>query len=164
MAKKVFNAIFKIVEEVSAIVLAVVTVVAFYQIISRYIFQSSNAGIDELTRLAFVWCASLGSALAFRAGSHLGVTALVNKIKGKGREAAEIGINLILIALMVTVAYAGITMTKMGTMQYSEYLRISMAYFYACIPVGAIFSVLAFVEHILESISKMKNWESKEVA
>ena len=162
--QKVFDAIFKALELFCAIVLFVITAVCFYNIIARYIFGSSNAGIDELSRLAFCWSVCLGSALAFRAGAHLGVTALVNKIKGKGREAAEIGINLILIALMVTVAYAGITMTKMGTMQYSEYLRISMAYFYACIPAGAIFSILAFVEHILESISKMKNWESKEVA
>ena len=163
MGKKVFDLIFKIVENVSAVVLAAVTLVAFYQIASRYIFQSSNAGIDELTRLAFVWCASLGSALAFRAGSHLGVTAAVNKIKGRGREMAEIVIYVILIVLMVSITYAGFTMTKMGTMQYSEYLRISMAYFYACIPVGAIFSIIAFVEHILESINKIRNWNNGEV-
>ena len=164
MGKKFFDALFKIVEEVSAIVLAAVTLVAFYQIISRYIFQSSNAGIDELTRLAFVWCASLGSAMAFRAGSHLGVTALINKIKGKAREVAEIVIYVILIVLMVAVSYAGLTMTKMGTMQYSEYLRISMAYFYACIPAGAILSIIAFIEGILRSIHKIGHWNEGEVA
>ena len=160
--KKFFDAIFKVVESVAAVVLAAVTAVAFYQIASRYIFLSSNAGIDELTRLAFVWCASLGSALAFRSKSHLGVTALVNKVKGKGHEGVEIGIYFVLIALFVLIGYAGITTTKMGTMQYSEYLRISMAYFYACIPVGALFSVIAFIEAILESLDKIKNWKEEE--
>ena len=53
-------------------------------------------------------------------------------------------------------------MTKMGTMQYSEYLRISMAYFYACIPAGAIFSIIAFIEAILQSLDKIKNWKEEE--
>ncbi len=147
--QKVFDFIFKIVENVSAIVLFTVTAVAFCQLVSRYAFSTSNAGIDELTRLAFVWCASLGSALAFRAGSHLGVTALVGKLKGGSHTLYLIVLNLILITFMILVLKAGMQMTLMGSRQFSEYLRISMAYFYACIPTGAAFSILVFIENIV---------------
>ncbi len=161
ITQKIFNAIFKVVELFSAVVLGAVTIVAFYQIVSRYILQSSNAGIDELTRLAFVWCASLGGALAFRSKSHLGVTALINKLSGKPRIGIEICIYLVLIVFFSFVFSAGITMTKMGMMQYSEYLRIKMALFYACIPAGAGFSILSFIEIIIQQVRRLLGKEQE---
>ena len=152
--QKIFDGIWAVVETLSAVVLAVVTVVCFYQIISRYIFQSSNAGIDELTRLAFVWCASLGSALAFRKGSHLGVTAIVSKLKGNAAKIAQLIIQLAVLALMVIVTIAGFTLVEKGMKQFSEYLRLNMAIFYGCIPCGAIFSIVACVENIFHIFVK----------
>jgi|GEM_PF-1037040 len=149
----IFDKIFDLVEFASAITLALVTVVAFYQIISRYIFQSSYAGIDELTRLAFVWCASLGSALAFRAKAHLGVTALVSKLHGIAHLVSEVLIDSLLVVFMMVVLVAGIQMTKMGNLQFSEYLRMNMAFFYACIPTGAFFSILVFAEDIIKLLA-----------
>ena len=146
---KIIDAFFKFVEYVAAVVLPAVTLVAFYQIISRYIFRSSNAGIDELTRMAFVWCASLGSALAFRKGAHLGVTALVRKLKGAANTAMNVFIQCAVIFLMCLVLSGGLHLAKMGAAQYSEYLRLSMVYFYACIPFGAVCSIIACIENII---------------
>lgn len=146
--QKVFDAIFKALELFCAIVLFVITAVCFYNIIARYIFGSSNAGIDELSRLAFCWSVCLGSALAFRAGAHLGVTALTKNFKGTTKKIYDILLNVVLTAFMGTVLVAGIQMAKMGMMQFSEYLRMSMVYFYASIPVGAVFSILSFIENI----------------
>jgi len=160
--QKVFDAIFKVLENVAAVVLFVVTAVAFYQLVARYFFSSSNAGIDELTRLAFVWCASLGSALAFRAGAHLGVTALVNKLKDSRRVYYEIFLNLLLIAFMVLVVKAGIQMAQMGGRQFSEYLRMSMACFYSCIPVGAAFSIVVFIENIVHISKRLASHKKGE--
>lgn len=151
--RKIIDAFFKFVEYVAAVILAAVTLVAFYQIVSRYIFRSSNAGIDELTRMAFVWCASLGSALAFRKGAHLGVTALVRKLKGTANTAMNIFIQCAVIFLMVLVISGGLHLAKMGASQYSEYLRLSMVYFYACIPFGAVCSILACIDNILVLLS-----------
>ena len=146
--QKVFDAIFKALELFCAIVLFVITAVCFYNIIARYIFGSSNAGIDELSRLAFCWSVCLGSALAFRAGAHLGVTALTKNFKGTTKKIYDILLNVVLTAFMGIVLVAGIQMAKMGMMQFSEYLRMSMVYFYASIPVGAVFSILSFIENI----------------
>lgn len=152
--QKVFDAIFKALELVCAIVLFVITAVCFYNIIARYVFGSSNAGIDELSRLAFCWSVCLGSALAFRAGAHLGVTALVKNFKGGAKKTYDILLNVVLIVFMGAVLVAGLQMVKMGSMQYSEYLRMSMAYFYASIPVGAVFSILTFIENIYHVLTR----------
>ena len=154
--QKVFNGVFKSMEEVAAIALYAITAMAFFQLVARYFFHSSNAGVDEVIRLIFVWIASMGSALAFRAGAHLGVTALANKIRGQGRTIFEIGVNIVLIAFMAVILYAGITMTKMGSRQFSEYLRMSMAYFYGCIPFGAVLSIAAFIAAIFQLLAGSK--------
>lgn len=152
--QKVFDAIFKALELFCAIVLFVITAVCFYNIIARYIFGSSNAGIDELSRLAFCWSVCLGSALAFRAGAHLGVTALTKNLKGTAKKIYEILLNVILTVFMGAVLAAGLQMAKMGTMQFSEYLRMSMVYFYASIPVGAVFSILTFIENVYHILTR----------
>ena len=162
--RKIIDAFFKFVEYVAAVILAAVTLVAFYQIVSRYIFRSSNAGVDELTRMAFVWCASLGSALAFRKGAHLGVTALVRKLKGAANTAMNIFIQCAIIFLMVLVVSGGMHLAKMGAAQYSEYLRLSMVYFYACIPFGAICSILACIDNIIVLLSGEEETGEEEAA
>ncbi|MBQ7778191.1 MAG: TRAP transporter small permease [Oscillibacter sp.] len=151
--QKVFDAIFKALELFCAIVLFAITAACFYNIIARYIFGSSNAGIDELSRLAFCWSVCLGSALAFRAGAHLGVTALTKNFKGAAKKTYDILLNVALTVFMGTVLVAGFQLVKMGSMQYSEYLRMSMVYFYASIPVGAVFSILTFIENIYQILT-----------
>ncbi len=154
--QKTLDRFFKAIETISAVLLYVLTAVAFYQLLSRYLFSTANAGVDELVRLAFVWVVSFGSALAFRAKAHLGITALVDRIPEHGREYAGVLINLILTAFFVTVVAAGIGMARMGMKQYSEYLRLSMVYFYACIPVGAVICIIVFLEDIWQSIAKIR--------
>lgn len=155
--QRIITWVFRVVEDVSSVLLFVLTAVAFYQLVVRYLFAAANAGVDELIRLAFVWVASFGSALAFRAKAHLGVTALLNKMSGAYRKHAEILLNAILIVFMAVVAVAGVRMGMRGFKQYSEYLRMSMAYFYFCVPVGGVLAILVFVENIMHTLREIRH-------
>ncbi len=162
--QKALDRLFKVVENIAAVLLYVLTAVAFFQLISRYFFHKSNAGVDELVRLAFVWVVSFGSALAFRAKAHLGITALLNKLSADNRKYANIALDLILVAFFALVISAGIGMARMGAKQYSEYLRMSMAYFYACIPVGAAISILVFMEDIWRLMRELRDKPAEPAA
>jgi TRAP-type C4-dicarboxylate transport system permease small subunit len=154
MISKVNEAVFKFVENVIVILLFGLTSVAFLQLTSRYLLRYSNAGIDELIRLAFVWVVATGSAITFRKKSHVGITFFANTLKGKKRILLDIIVNIILSALMITIIKAGIGMTQMGATQISTYLGISIAYFYSCIPTGAFLSLLVFVEELTKLIKQ----------
>lgn len=142
------NTLFKWLEGFITILLYVLTAVAFFHLMSRFLLRWSNAGIDELTRLAFVWVVSIGSAMAFRSRSHVGITYLANKLSSKNRVYLELLVRVILICFMLAVIKAGIEMTTMGASQYSTYLELPMSFFYACIPFGAALSILVFIEDI----------------
>ncbi|MBA1336167.1 MAG: hypothetical protein HPY66_2126 [Firmicutes bacterium] len=156
MITKFNEALFKGLENTIAILLYALTTVAFIQLMMRYFLKFSYAGLDEITRLAFVWVVSIGSALAFRKKAHMGITYLANKLSNNNRIYLEVLVNTLLIGFMVVVIKAGTQMTQMGIRQVSEYLEWSMALFYACIPFGAALSILVFVENLYNCLNKLK--------
>lgn len=160
MIIKIHNKLYELLESVICVVTFVMTAIAFYQLVTRYLFGFSYAGLDEINRLMFVWIVSIGSSLAFRAKAHMGVTFLANKLSDDKRKYFEVFLNMILIAFMLVVIKASIQMTKMGAKQISEYLEWSMAYFYACIPISSILSILVFLENIYNILLDIKDSKS----
>ncbi len=68
-------------EEVScAVLFSVMTLIAFGNIVTRYVFKYSFAFTEELVVSLFVWLTLFGAGVAFRAGSHLGFTLLFEKM------------------------------------------------------------------------------------
>jgi len=66
-------------EGACVLVFVVMTVVAFVNVITRYVVQYSLAFTEEIVVSLFVWLTLLGSAIAFREGSHLAFTYLVDR-------------------------------------------------------------------------------------
>ncbi|MGI6702987.1 MAG: TRAP transporter small permease [Clostridia bacterium] len=156
MITKFNESLFKVLENIIAVLLYALTAVAFFQLVMRYFLKFSYAGLDEVTRLAFVWVVSIGSSLAFRKKAHMGITYLANKLSDRNRIYLELLVYVFLIGFMVVVIKAGTQMTQMGIRQSSEYLEWSMALFYACIPSGAVLSILVFVEDIYNCLGKLR--------
>ena len=74
-------------EEVACVVIfTVMTLIAFGNILSRYVFKYSFAFTEELVVSLFVWLTLFGAAAAFRTGSHLGFTLLFEKMPIKLRQ------------------------------------------------------------------------------
>ncbi len=150
MISRLNEVIFKFLENIIVVLLFGLTLIAFLQLMSRYLLHISSGGVDELIRLAFVWVISIGSAITFRRKAHVGITFFANRLKGKASILLQLLVNLILSALMIVIIKAGIDMTLMGVTQISEYIGISMAYFYSCIPSGAFLSLLVFLEELVK--------------
>jgi TRAP-type C4-dicarboxylate transport system permease small subunit len=68
-------------EEVScAVLFSVMTLIAFGNIVTRYLFKYSFAFTEELVVSLFVWLTLFGAGIAFRTGSHLGFTLLFERM------------------------------------------------------------------------------------
>ncbi len=64
-------------ENTLAIMLAIITLVAFTQVIARYGFNSGWSGALEFQRILFAWIILFGMSVGVRSGTHLGVDAFV---------------------------------------------------------------------------------------
>lgn len=67
-------------EVLCAILFAIMAIVAFINVISRYLLKYSLAFTEELLISFFVWLTLLGAAIAFRQGSHLGFNFIMDRL------------------------------------------------------------------------------------
>jgi TRAP-type C4-dicarboxylate transport system permease small subunit len=70
-------------EVLCAILFAIMAIVAFINVISRYLLKYSLAFTEELLIGFFVWVTLLGAAIAFRAGSNLGFNFITDRLSQK---------------------------------------------------------------------------------
>ncbi len=60
-----------------ALILAVMTLVTFWQVVMRYGFTSGWGGALQFTRILFAWLILFGMSYGLKIGSHLGVDAFI---------------------------------------------------------------------------------------
>src|SRR3972149_6676702 len=87
---------------------------AFVNVITRYVVQYSLAFTEEIVVSLFVWLTLLGSAVAFREGSHLAFTYLVDRAPPAGRRAALWLSATLSVLLFVLLIYYGLVQIGSG--------------------------------------------------
>src|SRR6218665_1102432 len=60
--------------------LAVMALMVFANVVLRYLFNSGITLTEEVARLIFVWLTFLGSIVALRHGTHLGMDTIVARV------------------------------------------------------------------------------------
>jgi len=67
-------------EVLCALLFAIMSLITFSNVITRYLLKYSLAFTEELVVSLFVWITLLGAAVAFRGGSHLGFTFITERL------------------------------------------------------------------------------------
>lgn len=106
---KIFASITAHFEEVlCAILFAIMAILAFVNIISRYLLKYSLAFTEEILISFFVWLTLLGTAIAFRQGGHLGFNFITDRLPGTFRKlfvwvSALLGVMLFLFLIYFSI-------------------------------------------------------------
>ena len=61
----------KVIEVISTILLAIMTVLVVYQVVTRYVFNAPSAISEILSQYLFVWMIMFGSAYVYGSREHL---------------------------------------------------------------------------------------------
>ncbi len=120
---------------VAALIVAEIAIL-FMGVISRYFLQLPLVWTDEVAALLFLWLVSLGSAVAFRRGEHMRMTALVAKASPRLRallDTVAITAALAFLLLNLWPAYEHVLEEAAVT---TPALDISAAWRAAALPVG----------------------------
>ena len=72
-------------EVLCATLFAVMGIIMFVNVISRYLLKYSLAFTEELVVSFFVWLTLLGAGVAFREGSHLGFSFVTDRLPAEAR-------------------------------------------------------------------------------
>jgi len=125
-----------------AICMAVMVVIAFLNVLSRYIFHFSLAATEEITINLFVWMTVIGIGLAFERSGHLGMVTFFHRFPRSMQKVSILiysilaaGLFLVLDWYMIQAIYDEITLFQAK----SASLDIPVWIYYAGLPVLSVF-------------------------
>lgn len=92
--------LFRGVEILMAVFLAIMIALFFMNVVLRYLFSTGFAWSEEIARLCFIYLVYLGTIGAYRDNRHLGVETLINRASPGVQKVLYAAIQLIVIWLM----------------------------------------------------------------
>ncbi len=135
-------------EGACVLIFGVMTAVALANVVTRYVIRYSLAFTEEIVVSLFVWLTLLGTAIAFRQGSHLAFTYLIERTPPVLHRLA-LGLSTALsVGLFVALGWFGLGQIRsewmLGTT--SEALAIPQWWYTAGIPVLSVLIVVRIVQ------------------
>tara|TARA_R110001583_G_scaffold171739_1_gene325441 strand:- start:2642 stop:3154 length:513 start_codon:yes stop_codon:yes gene_type:complete len=121
-----------------------------YQIIARFILFQSAAWSEPFIQLALIWMTYLTVASAMRTGSLISVDLMLRKTTGRLRAALRVFGTLAMLLLLGVLLWFGIEIVLRVKYQTIAGLNISASWAYLALPIGAAFSILALIAHVLD--------------
>ncbi len=123
---------------VMTICMSVATIVAFINVVLRYLFGTSIPWAGALTSYLFIWSALFGAAYGFRTGMHIGVTFIIQSLRPKFAKGLLI-VNLIIILIfLICFTKWGIDFIRfsINLKQIDIDLRVPFWIIYLCVPIS----------------------------
>lgn len=132
----------------AALAFAVVTAVAFSNVISRYFLDASLAFTTEITINVAVWLTMLGAVIGIREGSHLGFSVLHEKLRGRAKDVLTVVIAAAIITFFVVLAWFGWeqVQSQIANGRSTPSMQIPQWLFTLALPVGSVLGILRTVQ------------------
>ncbi len=129
---------------VTAALLAVTLMLAFLQVVTRYIFHLSTPWSEELARLCFVWAVFLGAAVGVRRNLHTRVDFVSVRLPRSAARLVSIGMDCLLILMAGVMLVHGLQLVHSTRSDFSTSLGYPRNWFYLPVPVSGLL-ILAFL-------------------
>jgi TRAP-type C4-dicarboxylate transport system permease small subunit len=142
MLKKIYAVISGIRSVAIVAALSWMVIICLIQVFLRYFTPVNLRPFpwgDEIIRLSSIWVAFLAASLGVREGSHLNVDFFINKLPPRGVMILKKIAFGIVLACMVLLVYHGTLQTKSNAQSMLQNVPVSIAWFYAAIPIGSAF-------------------------
>ncbi len=131
------------------IFLVTATILAIYQVTTRFLFGHPSTWSEVITRSTMIWAVFMGVAPAYRNGSMIAIDVIQTALpRLAGTTLFQIA-NVLSLVFFTVLFWQGIGMTERVLGQKLAGLDISIAWAYAAIPVGAVFTMIAVAGRIV---------------
>jgi TRAP-type C4-dicarboxylate transport system permease small subunit len=134
----------------ACLALAVAVAAGLWQVVSRFALNQPSIWSEALVRMALVWMAYLGLAVALRLGALVSIDVAHRMARGALRRGIEAAVLACSLSLMGVMLWFGWEMAQRVRFQEMAGLEVSMAWGYAAIPLGAAFAMIGAVAQFLD--------------
>lgn len=144
---------------VAGLTIGIAALFCFIEVILRYLFNYSIAGIEELIRFLIIWSVFVGGSLAIKRDEHISVDLITSMVSDKIRAVMR-GIAFLLGAVFaLIIMYQGFIVVQqtieIGEISLSS-LAIPMYIPRAAICVGGLLMGIRFIQQSYESFISIK--------
>ncbi|RDI24215.1 TRAP-type C4-dicarboxylate transport system permease small subunit [Pseudacidovorax intermedius] len=126
------------VENLVALMLAVMVVLVFGNVVLRYGFNSGILLSEEVSRWLFIWMTFLGALVALHERAHLGVDMVVGRLPPSGKKLCLLLSQLLMLYMLWLLLQGSIVQTRINWDVEAPVTGLSMAIVYS---VGIVFAI-----------------------
>lgn len=153
---KVDRVMSKTVEVICVILLIATVTTISASIFTRFVIFYPLNFADALGKYMMMWMAFLGSGLAIKAGEHIAVDMLIDRLKEKSRKLLLITITVIVSVFLIFVIYYGFIFAWSGKGSNDPFVfGISMMIPYLSVPIG--FAYILIQLNITTALTILRN-------
>ena len=153
----------KVLEFICCTLLALMTILVTWQVVSRYVLNNPSTVTEELVLFSFVWMGLLGGACLFGKNEHMAMTFLFDKLSEKNQIKVRIFFELVIMAFAVFIlVFGGWNMSKLSMGQLSSSLQIPMGYIYLALPLSGITTMIYNALNISDIIKELSGDKNKQ--
>lgn len=143
-----FRILDKLIYHTTAFCFISASLLAFAQVISRYVFNASLSWSEESLRYLFIWMFFLAGAAAMKEKMHVGLNILVDALKPNARKIVLTLVDCLLILFLCFLVIYGVIFSRANFSQLSAALELPMGAVNSAIPFGSALMILYLVRHI----------------
>ena len=147
------DSLIKIGAYIAGIFIVLATLMTFYEVISRWLFNKPTIFATELSTYAIIGSCFVGSAYAIRANSHITVDLLINNVNDKVKKILAYLSNSLGLVFSIIFTFYGlhhVLNTKELGVTSSSLLRVPMYIPELLLPLGGLLMCLAFILQIID--------------
>lgn len=151
------NGLDKIIEIFCILLMAVMTTLVTWQVITRYVFNNPSAVTEQLCQYLFIWLVLFGAAYIFGRREHMQITFVRDKLPQKIGIICDILQEGIIFVFTFGVLVIGGYLSVIKQMvQFDAALRIPIGVVYAAIPISGVFILFYSILNIKKIINTIK--------
>ncbi|MEM6887691.1 MAG: TRAP transporter small permease subunit [Pseudomonadota bacterium] len=136
-AAKTSDRLNKVIEAVVAVLMLLLVLDVWLGVIDRYYFHWQLPWPEVIARYLMIWSAMLAVSSGIARREHIGLTAAVAALPAPVRRVLLIAMDVLALLLFLYVLYYGTPFAQSGAPRQAMIFGMSLAPFYAAIPVAA---------------------------
>ena len=158
---KISDSIVQFMYNTSAALLALAALLVFYQVFTRFILGDSAAWSEVLARAVIIWGVFLVLGPAIRHGRMIPIDAIRSLFSPTKLIWLIRMVNIAIFVVLLVLIWFGSRMSLRVVDQQVAMMNISVAWFYAALPIGSLFAIPGlFLTHFDAETKHRKQSES----
>lgn len=127
----------RLIHNLSALFLAIAAALVFYQVITRFVFGDSATWTEVIARAVIIWMVFLALGPAVRLNRMIPIDVLRGLVPPRAQIWLVRFVFVATLTFLAVLMWYGYLMTLRVMNQQAAMLGISIAWFYAALPVGS---------------------------